>query len=179
MTTIQQRVICIGIACAGCAALLAADPPEKQPAEAHPPAAERKFLERFVGEWEGEGESDGRKVRDAMRFEWALGNRFIRFTYKALDGDDYKGEGYVWYNPARERYEWWEFNNGKWPVRQHTGRRDKDLLKLEETSTDRKLRLTFRFTADDTLLMAESFVEGDKLKPYVNVTFHRTEPKAR
>lgn len=39
-----------------------------------------------------------------MRFEWILGGRFLRLTYRALAGDDYVGEGYLWYDPALGRY---------------------------------------------------------------------------
>jgi hypothetical protein len=108
-----------------------------------------------------------------MRFQWALNRRFLRFTYKALAGDGYLGEGYVWYNPALRRYQWWEFNNGTWPVREHHGDRDADALILEEHTGARHLRLTFSFTDANTLRMDEAHLVGQQPKPYVTVTFRR------
>lgn len=140
-------------------------------------AAETAFLERWVGEWEGTGTSEGQAVRDRMTFQWTLDRRFLRFTYKALSGDRYESEGYVWSNPKLKRYEWWEFNNGIWAVRQHTGYRHKDQLVLEEDTGDRKLRLTFTFSDNNTLAMTEAFVNGEQTKPYVVMQFCRQRGK--
>ncbi len=143
------------------------------------PSAEVTFLDRFVGAWRGTGIQDGKPIRDEMQFAWALNRRFLRFTYKALAGDGYLGEGYVWYNPSLKRYEWWEFNNGTWPVREHRGTRDADSLVMEEKASDRHLRLTFSFTDADTLRMEESHVVGQQIKPYVTVTFRRVRAEER
>jgi len=134
---------------------------------------ELTFLERWVGEWEGTGTSDGKPVRDRMTIQWTLNHRFLRFTYIAQEGDRYKGEGYFWYNPQLKRYEWWEFNNGRWPVRQHIGDRTQDQLVLEENDGDRRMRLIFTFSDNNTLEMTEGFVEGDQAKPYVVMKFRR------
>jgi len=64
---------------------------------------ESKFLDRWVGEWEGTGRSQGKQVRDLMIVEWTLNHRFLRSTYTALEGDTYTGEGYFWHNPQLER----------------------------------------------------------------------------
>jgi hypothetical protein len=84
-----------------------------------------------------------------------------------LSGDRYESEGYVWYDPKLKRYEWWEFNNGTWAVRQHRGYRHKDQLVLEEDTSDRKMRLIFTFSDNNTLAMTEAFVKGEQTKPYV------------
>jgi cytochrome c oxidase assembly factor CtaG len=55
-------------------------------------AVESKFLEQWLGEWEGAGTSDGRAVRDRMMFQWALDRRFLRFIYQALAGYMRKGK---------------------------------------------------------------------------------------
>ncbi|MDX1948539.1 MAG: hypothetical protein SFU86_24345 [Pirellulaceae bacterium] len=170
---------CRLFATAGCclamllAVAIGAAEPEPPREDAPPPAAEREFLARFVGDWLGAGTSEGKPVKDVFRCQWSLGERFVRFSYQAEAGDKYVGEGYFWFNPRRERYEWWEFNNGHWPVRQHVGRREGDALLLEESAADRKLRLVFRFTPEGTLQMTEGFVEGERVKPYVTITFRR------
>jgi hypothetical protein len=135
--------------------------------------AEQTFLEQFVGEWEGDGTSEGQKVRDRMVVQPALSGRFFRFSYKALVGDGYEGEGYFWYNAKLRRYQWWEFNEGKWPVREHEGQRSGNQLILEEHTPERHMRLTFTFVDQNTLSMTEGFLTGDQFKPYAVVKFQR------
>lgn len=139
----------------------------------------QQFLERFVGEWEGEGQSDNNNVQDLMRFQWVLNQRFLSFSYKALAGDNYEGEGYVWYNPSLGLYELWEFNNGRWPVREHQGQHSDNQLVLEEHTEDRDIRLTFTFVNSNTLDMTEEFVNGEQLDAYVMVRFHRKVGETR
>jgi hypothetical protein len=140
---------------------------------------EQHFLERFVGEWEGKGQSDNNDVQDLMQFQWVLNQRFLSFSYKALAGDNYEGEGYVWYNPSLSLYEWWEFNNGRWPVRKHQGQHNDNQLVLEEHTEDRDMRLTFTFANNDTLDMTEGFLNGEQLDAYVAVKFRRKVGETR
>lgn len=57
--------------------------------------AKSEFLDRWVGEWEDTGNSQRIKaIRDRMTVEWTVNRRFLRFTYRALEGDNYEGEGY-------------------------------------------------------------------------------------
>lgn len=142
-------------------------------------SAEQQFLERFVGEWEGEGQSDNNDVQDLMQFQWVLNRRFLNFSYKALARDNYEGEGYVWYNPPLGLYELWEFNNGRWPVREHQGQHNDNQLVLEEHTEDRNIRLTFTFVNSDTLDMTEGFVNGEQLDAYAVIRFHRKVEETR
>ena len=134
---------------------------------------EQKFLDQFVGTWEGKGISDAREVRDRMQFQPVLSQHFLRFSHKAIAGDDYEGEGYVWYNPTLSSYEWWEFNNGPWAVRQYQGKQDREQLILREETRDRKMQLSFAFIDNNTLEMTEAFVTDEQLKPYVKLKFQR------
>ncbi len=130
-------------------------------------------LYRLVGRWVGEGTSDGEKVRDEMRCEWIHGNRFLKLHYRATDGDDYSGEGYLRYNPERKLYEYWEFNNGRWPVRQWTGNWVKDRFVFSEDRKDLRIQLTMEFVSADSIKMSENYVRGDKLELFVSLTFRR------
>jgi hypothetical protein len=134
----------------------------------------KSFLTRFVGIWEGDGISEGNPVRDRMAVNWALDQRFLRFTYQAISGDSYMGEGYFWHNSDQCRYEWWEFNNGGWPIRQHSGERRDEQLVLNERAKNRDMRLTFSFTGMDTLEMQEGYLrKGEVFNLYAKVTLHR------
>jgi hypothetical protein len=139
----------------------------------NPETTKTLFLERLVGQWEGSGKSNNREIRDLMQFQWALNQRFVHFFYRALAGDNYEGEGYIWYNPSHRCYEWWEFNNGQRPVRMHTGHGNQNQLILEEDGEEQKMRLTFTFVDDSTLEMTESFLEEEQVEPYVRVRFQR------
>ncbi len=131
------------------------------------------FLEKWIGNWEGTGLSQGRTIRDLMMVQWVLNRRFLRFTYAAMEGDSYTGEGYFWYNPQFDRYEWWEFNNGKWPVRHHVGFERQNQLVLEEHDGDRHMRLIFTFKDDHCLEMTEGFLQNDHFHPYVVMQFRK------
>jgi len=169
------RSLVLLVALAGCAAS-----GTSHVADDTPPglAAESQFLHRFVGRWLGEGESYGKQVRDEMVLRWVLKNRFLEMEYRAVDGDDYVGRGYLWWNPAQRRYELYEFNNGAWPIRFETGQRTGETLLLEERAEDRHVRLRFVFVDDDTILMTESAVKDGGEALFVRVRFRKQPDSA-
>ena len=142
-------------------------------------AAAHAFLDRFAGRWMGEGTTRGKPIRDEMQFEWTLGRRFLRLRYRALAGDDFQAEGYVWYDPERSRYEFYEFNTGRAPVRVEVGQRTNDRLVFVERTERRHMQLTLELVDTDTLKLTEAEVFGKRVEPYVYLTFRRApESKA-
>lgn len=174
--------ICLGAALAVAQSGLALEPPGHDASGAvktDSQDAGQRFLQRLAGQWEGEGVSaENKRIRDRMQLEWVLGARFLRMTYRALDGDDYASEGYLWYDAGQRHYVLWAANNGSWPVRERVGRRENDSLVLDDRNTPGlSSRLTFAFVDDDTLDMRESFVIDGKRMSDVVVRFHRTPGK--
>lgn len=149
--------------------------------QVHPPPmpeAERRFLQRLAGTWVGEGTSEGTEVRDEMTLAWTLGDRFLRLEYRSPT-DGYAGEGYVWFDTRQKRYEWWEFNNGYWPVRQHRGSREGSSLVLAEHVGERQTRLTLELVGDDTLEVKERLLRDGTWAPLATLTFRRKAAGSR
>lgn len=135
---------------------------------------EDKFLERFVGVWIGEGLSDGEKTRDEIKFEWRFGTRFLNFNYRTLEGrDDYASEGFLWFNGEKKLYEYYEFNNGRWAVRQGNGKKKENSLVISEKRKDAEIELIFEFVDSETMKITESYLRGKIKEPFVVYTFKR------
>lgn len=136
-----------------------------------------KFLDRFEGYWLGEGEAGGKKVRDEMQYEWTLDHRFLHMKIRSLEGDTFRAEGYFWYNRTQNRFEFYEFNNGRWPVRIMKGSLNKEKLILEERTNDRHIRIILEWVNDGVLKLTEGYVKGQKFEPFVQETFQRKPSK--
>ena len=132
-----------------------------------------EFLERFVGSWIGEGDSDEQKVRDEMKFEWAFDKRFLKLHYRALDGDKYKGEGYIWFNKELNQYEYYEFNNGRWAIRQGIGQVVSNSFVISEQRKGNRIRLTFEFINPASIKMTEVYVRKKGNQPFAALSFRR------
>lgn len=127
-----------------------------------------------MGIWLGDGVSDGTPVRDCWQFTGEPGTSSLRFTYTALDGDSYKGEGFLALDTRWGSFECRESNNGYWPERHHHGRLEgPDRLVFSERAEDRHVRLELVLEGDDTLHMTESRVVQGNLEPFAIVRFER------
>jgi hypothetical protein len=131
------------------------------------------FLDRFVGNWLGEGYSNNKRIIDRMDLRYVLDNLFLRFQYEALEGDTYKGEGYIFFDKDTQQFQWYEFNNGWWPIRMHMGRQDNQSLILEEHSSGRDMRLIFEFLNENTMRMTEAHLRDGRAEVYVDEIFKR------
>lgn len=135
---------------------------------------EQKFLDQFVGVWIGEGVSEGQKTRDEMRFEWRFGTRFLNLNYRTLEGkDNYTSEGFLWFNAEKKQYEYYEFNNGRWAVRQGIGKKIGNSLVVSEKRDDVSIELVFEFVGSDTMKITESYLNKKTKEPFVVYTFKR------
>jgi hypothetical protein len=137
-------------------------------------AAEKNpFFDRLLGNWLGKGNFNGKTVIDRMIFNHVLDDQFLYFQYYALEGDTYKGEGYLFFAPKDQRFQWFEFNNGRWPIRIHSGFVIDQRLILEEHTFDRDMRLIFEFLDENTLHMTEAYLRADQAEVYVDEIFAR------
>lgn len=136
-------------------------------------AEKEDFLERFIGSWSGEGSSDGVKVRDEMKLEWAFGKRFLKLSYRALEGDKYEGEEYIRFDKDQNQYEYYEFNNGRWAVRRGTGRVVNNSFVITEKRKDVEIELTFEFINPNEIKMTEGYLQKEGKKPFAVLTFRR------
>lgn len=132
-----------------------------------------KFLDRFEGHWLGEGEAGGKKVRDELQYEWTLDHRFLRMNIHSVEGDTFRAEGYLWYDEAQHRFEFYEFNNGQWPVRIMRGSLTNEKLILEEHTKDRHIRISFEWVNGNVLKLTEGHIKGGRVAPFVQETFRR------
>jgi hypothetical protein len=135
--------------------------------------AKSPFLDRLLGSWLGMGTSNGKAVVDRMTFKHVLDDKFLYFQYYALEGDTYKGEGYIFFDHKDQRFQWYEFNNGLWPIRIHSGSVIDRSLILEEHSFGRDMRLIFEFLDDNTVRMTEAYLRVDRAEVYVDEVFKR------
>ena len=126
----------------------------------------------LVGEWKGKGTSFGTAVEDKASFDTVMRSRFVFMKLSAIKGDDFIAEGYLWYNPVKKLIEFYEFNDGAWPVRILTGKAKGNRIILEENTEGRHIRLTFTITKDSFDLEEASIKEG-KAGVFVSETFTR------
>jgi hypothetical protein len=127
-------------------------------------------LQRLAGRWVGEGTSFSTSVRDVATFEWGLGARFLRVTYRAEVGDSFAAEGYLWDAGGEVRFQ--EFSTAS-PVRLLSGTCDGDRLVLEERTAGKHIRLAFRFLTAATMEMTETDLAGARPVIFVSLRFQR------
>jgi hypothetical protein len=134
------------------------------------------FLDRFVGQWIGEGTADDVPIRSRLVCDRVLGAFLLMQDREIREHDEvgFQADTYVGYRVEEKRYELYTFNNNtglgsSLPVRSMTGRRDGERLVMEEK---RGLRYTFEFLDDDTFRLTKSFVKGHDA-PFVTEIFRR------
>ncbi len=86
------------------------------------------FLNRLNGAWEGEGQAFGRPARLQLKWEWVLGNKFLRLSLRnemqGANGESQVFEGHAYYQPSKTggTYEarWFDTRGVTFPIRGHT-----------------------------------------------------------
>ena len=81
------------------------------------------FLNRFEGTWQGEGKTMGMTAHLQLKWEWVLGNKFLRLslnnTMRAGNGQTRIFEGHAYYRSTSERkYEgkWFDSRGQAFPI---------------------------------------------------------------
>jgi hypothetical protein len=126
----------------------------------------------LVGHWQGKGTSFGNAVEDKISFDTTIKAKFLFMKLSALKGDDFVAEGYLWYNPNKACIEFYEFNDGAWPVRILSGKAQENNITLEENIDGRHIRITF-LISKDSFVLTETRISNGKESVFVNETFRR------
>lgn len=137
---------------------------------------ETQILEQFVGVWVGKGKSLGGETTDEMTFSWLFNKRFLKMNYRTLEGKDtYTSEGFIWFNPKKSLFEYYDFNDGLWEVRQGFGNIDRNRLVIAETRQEdgTYIELIFEFVDKNTLKFVEFFTKNKVRKLLADFTFRR------
>jgi hypothetical protein len=110
-------------------------------ARAHPrgesPAAANEFLDRFIGEWVGEGTAGDTPISEELLCERVLARTFLLMLDREIGGGNFKADIYVGYSVEGKRYELYTFNNNtalgsSLPVRGMKGHRVGETLVMQE-----------------------------------------------
>lgn len=128
----------------------------------------------LVGQWQGKGTSFGNAVEDKISFDTTIRAKFLFMKLSAIKGDDFVAEGYLWYNPGKARIEFYEFNDGAWPVRILTGKAEGNKISLEENIDGRHIRITF-LISKDSFELTETRISNGKENVFVKETFRRVQ----
>jgi hypothetical protein len=82
------------------------------------------FLNRFRGSWQGEGKAFGMAASLHLKWEWVLGDKFLRLslrnTMRAASGQTQVFEGHAYYQPIGEsKYaaEWFDSRGIAFPIK--------------------------------------------------------------
>lgn len=168
----------VAVLCAAIASVVLLDA-RAAPAKPHDETPEEAaaFLDRFVGEWIGEGTADGIPIRSRLVCDRVLDAFLLMQDREIREPDDggFQADTYVGYRVEKKRYELYTFNNNtglgsSLPFRSMTGHRAGELLVMEEKGG---LRYTFEFLDDDTFRLTKSFVKGHHEPPLVIEIFRR------
>jgi hypothetical protein len=126
----------------------------------------------LAGVWQGKGTSFGIEVEDKASFDTVIKSGFLFMKLFSVKGDDFVAEGYLWYNPENEVIEFYEFNNGAWPVRMLKGNAEANKIALEENTDSRHIRITFVINKD-SFDLEEAKLEDGKAEVFVKEKFSR------
>lgn len=87
------------------------------------------FLNRLSGSWEGDGKAFGIAARLQMKWEWVLGNKFLRLSLRnemrRADGQTQVFEGHAYYQrvgaTSEGKYEarWFDLRGISFPITAH------------------------------------------------------------
>jgi hypothetical protein len=147
MRRTRAYAILMGLLATGAAAVRAQAPDPLAP------------LDRFTGTWAGPGTLHGSKAQLELRFERALGNRFVRIQHQnriEMPGRTMPFEGLSLYRAAGARFEatWFDSFGHVYPV---TASLNGDTLRAEWGSPDTEQGLTeYRLTATGGLEVTDS-----------------------
>ena len=130
------------------------------------------LLHSLIGHWQGKGTSFGIAVEDKISFDTTIRGRFLFMKLAAITGDEFIAEGYLWYNPDKQQVEFYEFNDGAWPVRILTGKAEGNKILLEEKIANRHIRISFLISQESFVLTEAKIIDG-KEEIFVNETFAR------
>jgi len=179
-TRVSRAVLCLAALCLAVVGVLLPDahtvyakPHGETPDEAN------EFLDRFIGQWRGEGTANGVPIKSDLACERVFeDNTFLRMADREIEGANFQADTYVGYRVETKRYELYTFNNNtafgsSLPFRFMTGRRAGDKLVMEEKRGPGALRYTFEFLDEDTFRLTKSLVEGHHEPPIVIETYRR------
>lgn len=87
------------------------------------------FLKRYQGTWQGDGKAFGMPARLDLKWEWVLGDKFLRLTLRNemrnANGQTQVFEGHAYYRPAGpangSKYEarWFDSRGTSFPIQAH------------------------------------------------------------
>jgi len=132
-----------------CAAIAGFAPMQERP-ERDP------LLDRFIGSWQGEGTGMGMQTMEHMRWEWTLGDHFVRVTAQAMgtaeDGAAMNHEAHAYIRVAEEgRYVGTVFDNFGTMARIEGAATDGGMTFEWGEGAAEPGRVVYRFTDDTTL----------------------------
>jgi lipocalin len=85
------------------------------------------FLNRFQGEWQGEGKTMGMSASLHMKWEWVLGNKFVRLSLnnemRGTSGAVQSFEGHAYYQSTgagKYAATWFDSRGTTFPIKAHT-----------------------------------------------------------
>ena len=133
------------------------------------------FLDRFIGDWEGEGYFRDLPIVNTMQNARVLDEKYLRMVTVAIDSHTFESDDHVWFDPVAGQYWFLQFNTDDvpQPYVQMRGVRTGDRLVLEERPAPSRLRFTFEWLDDDTFTVAKDVVRGQKVEHVLFITFHR------
>jgi hypothetical protein len=137
---------------------------------------ETEFLEQFVGIWVGEGKSLECKTTDEMTFTWIFEKKFLKMNYRTLEGKDvYTSEGFIWFNPKKKLFEYYDFNDGIWAVRKGLGKLSGNSLLISEQREEDGtiIELSFEFINQNTLKVVEFITKNQTRQNIADYTFKK------
>jgi hypothetical protein len=85
------------------------------------------LVKRLEGAWQGQGKAFGRPANVQIKFEWVLGNKFLRLSLKnemtGASGQVQVFEGHAYYRPQAEGKfdaKWFDSRGESFPINAHT-----------------------------------------------------------
>lgn len=84
----------------------ASDASQMQP----PPAVQNKVFDSLVGEWKGESDMMGKKMKDKIKIDWGINHQFLIMKLKSKGINDkaqYQGLGIFGFDPQNNVKTWW------------------------------------------------------------------------
>lgn len=112
------------------------------------------LLNLLIGQWKGKGTSYGIEIADKVEFKYALDRKFIFMQISSNKGDNFKAEGYLFFNSGKNEIEFYEFSNIS-GVRQFAGQIKNNTIVLNELPEATKMKLEFIFHPDGSFSIKE------------------------
>lgn len=112
------------------------------------------LLNLLIGKWKGKGSSNGIDIADTVEFKKVLDGKFIYMQIGSTIGDNFKAEGYLYYDAVKREIEFYEFSNVT-DVRQFVGKALEQKIVLTEIPESKKMNLDFIFHPDGSFAIKE------------------------